>query len=155
MTTWLICWMSVLARAMSWPVCAWSWNAKCRRWRCAKSRCAQVGLDAVREAERGVAPQRPCRRPARRRRARSAREYMTIAPLSPGMMPWSIAAAASSGIVILAAGPDDAGEHAGDDPAALAAERPADEPPPGSAQLALPIHRRSLPHWGRLQATGG
>ena len=37
-TTWFTCWMSVFARAMSWPVWAWSWNAKCRRWRCANSR---------------------------------------------------------------------------------------------------------------------
>ena len=33
-----ICWMSLLARAMSWPVCAWSWNAKWSRWRCANRR---------------------------------------------------------------------------------------------------------------------
>ena len=29
-TTCWICWMSVFAFAINWPVCAWSWNAKCR-----------------------------------------------------------------------------------------------------------------------------
>ena len=38
-TTMLTCWMSLLARAMSWPVCARSWNAKWSFWRWAKSRC--------------------------------------------------------------------------------------------------------------------
>ena len=33
-----ICWMSLLARAISWPVCAWSWNAKWSRCRWANSR---------------------------------------------------------------------------------------------------------------------
>ena len=37
-TTVSTCWMSVFARAMSCPVWAWSWNAKCRRCRWAKSR---------------------------------------------------------------------------------------------------------------------
>ena len=37
-TTLLICWMSVFAYAISWPVCAWSWNAKCSVCRCATSR---------------------------------------------------------------------------------------------------------------------
>ncbi len=32
------CWRSVLARLMSWPVWAWSWNAKWSRWRWANSR---------------------------------------------------------------------------------------------------------------------
>ena len=29
-TTCWICWMSVFALAINWPVCAWSWNAKCK-----------------------------------------------------------------------------------------------------------------------------
>ena len=33
-----ICWRSVLARLISWPVWARSWKAKCRRWKWAKSR---------------------------------------------------------------------------------------------------------------------
>ena len=54
-TTLLICWMSVFAYAISWPVCAWSWNAKCRRLQVRDEPHAQVGLDAAREPERGVA----------------------------------------------------------------------------------------------------
>ncbi len=37
-----ICWRSVLARLMRSPVCTRSWNAKCSRWRWAKSRSRSV-----------------------------------------------------------------------------------------------------------------
>ena len=50
-------WMSVFARAMSWPVCASSWNAKCSRLEVREQLLAQVGLDPEREPERAVAPQ--------------------------------------------------------------------------------------------------
>ena len=55
--TLLICWMSVFAYAISWPVCAWSWKREVQALQVRDEPHADVGLDAPREPERGVAPQ--------------------------------------------------------------------------------------------------
>ncbi len=102
-TTLLICWMSVFAYAINWPVCAWSWNAKCRRCRCATSRMRMSVSTRHAETERGVAPQTRCRPPAPHRPRRSPRSAPSVIAMSPCAMPWSIAAPASSGTATRAA----------------------------------------------------
>ena len=55
MTTVSTCWMSVFARAMSWPVWALVVEREVQPLEMGEQPLAQVGLGAERDAERGVA----------------------------------------------------------------------------------------------------
>ena len=146
MTTVSTCWMSVFARAMSWPVWALVVEREVQPLQVGEQPLAQVGLGAQRDAERGVAPQPGADRlhHADQHHARSS--AATTLPLSPWRIPSSMAAAARSGTVSLASGPDDAGADAAGDPPALRADRAVHEAPTGAAGLPLgrPGVRRAL-----------
>ena len=124
---------------------------------------AEIGLDPVRDAERRVAP-----------RARAERLHRADEDDQHRVHDDRLGVAGEDALVDgcrgeerdrdLRCGPHHTGRHAADDPARLASERSANEPPPGPSRLALPIHpcsssvpcRGTVPGLGASgQATGG
>ena len=103
---------------------------------------AQVSLGAIRDAERGVAPH-----------ARAGRLHRPDEDDQSGVHGGLAAVALDDAVVDrelgeqrdgdLGQGPEEAGDDAGGDPAALRAQSRSHEPPALAAQLPLPIHPHS------------
>ena len=152
-TTWFTCWMSVFARAMSWPVCALVVEREVQALQVREQALAEIGLDAERDPERRVAtcPRPHCLHGTHEHDEQRVDDDRAAVARQDAVVDGSRGEQRDRD---LGRGPDHAREHARDDPSALAAERTADEPPPGSSQLALPI-QRPLPLHGSLAARRG
>ena len=116
---------------MSWPVCALVVEREVQRLQVRDEPHPDVGLDAHREPERGVAPATGAHRLHRARREDQEHPLRGRWPSRPSRRPWSIAAPASAGTDDARDGPHEAGEDAEIHHSAVGPHRIAHEPPSG------------------------
>src|SRR5690606_13251678 len=97
-----ICWRSVLARLVSWPVCASSWKAKCRRCTWAKIRARRLASTA-RASRRATKRRSPVKTAEARATQPSTTAQLRRAVMSSRSIPSSTACRTITPVLTLAA----------------------------------------------------